>query len=141
MKKVQHFLVVDDDYAARYLAGNAIEEAEIAENIIFCNNGLEALEYIKQNCLPTVEEPDKYCPELILLDLNMPVMDGYEFLEELASIQDLKHNNTSVILLSSSSYLKEESKVKRFSILGYLEKPVLAEDLIKLTSAKYKPFQ
>jgi CheY-like chemotaxis protein len=71
----------------------------------------------------------------------MPVMDGYEFLEELASIQDLKHNNTSVILLSSSSYLKEESKVKRFSILGYIEKPVLAEDLIKLTSAKYKPFQ
>jgi CheY-like chemotaxis protein len=133
MKKVKHFLVVDDDYAARYLAGNAIEEAGIAENIIFCNNGLEALEYIKQNCLPTAEEPDKYCPELILLDLNMPLMDGYEFLEALSGIEDLKHNNTSVILLSSSSYLREESRVKKFSILGYIEKPVMAEDLLKLT--------
>ncbi len=132
MKKVKDFLVIDDDYAARYLAGNAIEEANLADNIIFCNNGLEALTYIKENCLPTKENPDKSCPELILLDLNMPVMDGYEFLEELARIEDLRHNDTSVILLSSSSYLKEESKVKKFSILGYIEKPVMAEDLLKL---------
>jgi CheY-like chemotaxis protein len=132
MKKVKHFLVVDDDYAARYLAGNAIEEAEIAENIIFCNNGLAALEYTKQNCFPTKQEPDKYCPELILVDLNMPIMNGYEFLEALSGIEDLKHNNTSVILLSSSSYLREESMVKKFSLLGYIEKPVMAEDLLNL---------
>jgi CheY-like chemotaxis protein len=132
MKKVKDLLVVDDDYAARYLAKTAIEEAAIADNIIFCQNGHQALEYIKENCLSTEDNPDKNCPELILLDLNMPVMDGFEFLEELARIEDLKHNNTSVVLLSSASYLKEKSQVEKFSILGYIEKPVMAEELLKL---------
>lgn len=141
MKKVQNLLVVDDDLAARYLAGIALEEAHIAENVIFCNNGKEALAYIKANCLPTEENANKYCPELILLDLNMPVMNGYEFLEELSIIEDLQHNDTSVILLSSSTYLREKSRIKKFSILGFLEKPVMSEKLLDLLSATYKPFQ
>jgi CheY-like chemotaxis protein len=139
MKKVNNLLVVDDDLAARYLAGWAIEEANITENLIFCSNGEEALQYIKDNCLPTKEDPGKYCPELILLDLNMPIMNGYEFLEELARIEDLQHNDTSVILLSSSSYLREKSKIKQFSILGFLEKPVTSDKLLDLLSATYKP--
>lgn len=84
MRKVKHFLVVDDDPAARYIADDAIEESGIAENIIHCSNGAEALSYIKENCLPTPDDPHRQCPELILLDVNMPVMDGYQFLEELA---------------------------------------------------------
>jgi CheY-like chemotaxis protein len=136
LKKVKHVLVVDDDPGARWLAGAALEEAAIAENIIFCKNGKEALSYVKENCLPTDNDPHRQCPELILLDINMPVLDGIEFLEELAGIEDLKHNDTSVILLSSASYEVAKPKVDKFSILGYLEKPVEAEKLIELVSKK-----
>ncbi len=141
MGKVKHVLVVDDDPAARFLAGTAIEEAAIAENIIFCRNGDEAISYIKENCLPTPDDPGRQCPELILLDVNMPVMDGVEFLEELSSIEDLRHNDTSVILLSSASYEVSKKQVDKFSILGYMEKPVEAEKLVELVSNKYKPLQ
>jgi CheY-like chemotaxis protein len=77
LRKVKHFLVVDDDAAARFIAGDAIEETGLAENIIFCANGLEAIDYVKENCLPTLDDPGRKCPELILLDINMPIMDGY----------------------------------------------------------------
>jgi CheY-like chemotaxis protein len=141
LRKVKHLLVVDDDPAARWLAGAAIQEAAIAENIIFCKNGNQAISYIKENCLPTYDDPGRQCPEIILLDVNMPVMDGFEFLEQLSTIEDLRHNNTSVILLSSASYQVVKPKVDKFSILGYLEKPVEAEKLIELVSDKYKPLQ
>jgi CheY-like chemotaxis protein len=136
--KVKHVLVVDDDPAARFLAGDAIEEAAIAENIIFCKNGNEALFYIKENCLPTPDDPHRQCPELILLDVNMPILDGFEFLEQLSSLEDLKHNDTSVIMLSSASYEVVKRQVDKFSILGYIEKPVVAEKIIELVSDKYK---
>jgi CheY-like chemotaxis protein len=141
LRKVKHVLVVDDDPAARWLAGAAVEEAAIAENIVFCKNGKEALSYVKENCLPTEDDPGRQCPELILLDINMPVLDGFEFLEELASIEDLRHNDTSVILLSSASYQVAKPKVDKLGILGYLEKPVEAEKLVELVSDKYKPLQ
>jgi CheY-like chemotaxis protein len=141
MRKVKHFLVIDDDPTARFIAGDAIEEAGLAEKIIYCHDGKEAISYVKENCFPTTKDPNRQCPELILLYINMPVMDGYEFLEELASIEDLKHNNTSVILASSAAYPKEESKIEKFSILGYIEKPVKPEKLVELVSDKYKPLQ
>jgi CheY-like chemotaxis protein len=72
LRKVKHFLVVDDDPTARFLAADAIEQASMAENIIFCANGQEALSYIKENCMPTAHDPNRACAELILLDVNMP---------------------------------------------------------------------
>ncbi|MDO1451541.1 response regulator [Rhodocytophaga aerolata] len=137
MRKVKHLLVVDDDSAARYLAAEAIQEAHIAENIIFCEHGRQALAYVLENCLPTIEHPNRQCPELILLDINMPVMNGMEFLEELASLEELKHTHTSVILLSSAQYHKEKSRLDRFTILGYIEKPVTSEKLVNLVKHTY----
>lgn len=141
MRKLKHLLVIDDDPVARFIADDAIEEAGLAETISYCKDGKEAISYVKENCLPTKEEPSRYCPELILLDINMPIMDGYEFLEELARIEDLKHNDTSVILLSSSPYLKEEPNIERFSIIGYIEKPIKPEKLVELVNDKYEPLQ
>jgi CheY-like chemotaxis protein len=140
-KKVKHVLVIDDDPAARWLAGAAVEEAAIAEKIIFCNNGKEGISYVKENCLPTADDPHRQCPELILLDINMPVLDGFEFLEELSSIEDLRHNDTSVILLSSASYEAAKKQVNKFSILGYLEKPVMSDKLIEIVKNKYPPLE
>ena len=59
----------------------------------------------------------------------MPVIDGYEFLAELHKMEGLRHNNTAVLLVSSSPYEKEKDKAKFFPILGYLEKPLTIENL------------
>lgn len=73
MRKANHFLVVDDNPAARYIAGDAMEEAGIVETIMYCKNRVEALSYVKENCLSTAADPDRQCPELILLDVNKPL--------------------------------------------------------------------
>jgi len=129
MIKLKQCLIIDDDPASRFLAKVAIEDSEIAEKIIARENGFQALEYIKAHCLPN----DGYCPELILLDINMPVMNGYEFLEEITKMEDLKHNNTSIILFSSSSHEKEKKNIKaHFPIIGFLEKPATSDTIIEL---------
>jgi CheY-like chemotaxis protein len=129
MIKLKQCLIVDDDPASRYLAKEAIDEIQLAEQVIVRENGAKALDYIKEHCLPN----QAHCPELILLDIKMPVMDGYEFLEELSKMEDLQHNNTSIILFSSASHEKEKQNIKaHFPIIGFLEKPATGEKIIEL---------
>lgn len=131
IKKVSRCLIIDDDAVSRYLAQEAIQEINLAQQIVTANNGMQALDYIKEHCLSDRAN----CPELIILDIKMPVMDGHEFLQELAMLEDLKHNNTSIILYSSAAYQQEKEKLKgQFPILGYMEKPITSEKLIEILS-------
>jgi CheY-like chemotaxis protein len=129
MKKVRQVLIVDDDEVSRIIMEEATKELFADATIISCTNALEALRHIKDYCMPTLQNPNIYCPELILVDITMPVLDGYEFLTELHHIEGLRHTYTSVLLVSSHSYDKEKAKVQLFPILGYVEKPLTVENL------------
>lgn len=129
MKKVRQVLIVDDDKVSRIIMEEAAKELFADATIICCSSAFEALGYIKEYCMPTLENPHRYCPELILVDITMPVLDGYEFLTELYHIEGLRHNYTSVLLVSSHSYDKEKAKAQLFPILGYVEKPLTVENL------------
>jgi CheY-like chemotaxis protein len=129
MKKISQLLIIDDDPSSRRLLKEAAKELFVDTKIITCANAFDALSHIKTHCIPTLDDPDLFCPELILLDVNMPVIDGFEFLSELQAIEGLRHNNTSILLVSALSYEKQKHKVKLFPVLGYLEKPVTLENL------------
>jgi CheY-like chemotaxis protein len=129
MQRIKQLLIIDDDPSSRRLMVEAAKELFITTKIITCANALEALAHIQTHCIPTLDDPNLFCPELILLDVNLPVIDGYEFLSELHSIEGLRHNNTSILLVSNLPYEKEKRKVALFPVLGYLEKPVTLENL------------
>ncbi|QHT71256.1 response regulator [Rhodocytophaga rosea] len=129
MERIRQLLIIDDDLASRRLMVEAAKELFVHTKIITYPNALDALSYITTYCIPTLDNPHVFCPELILLDVNLPVIDGYEFLSELHSIEGLQHNNTSILLVSSLPYEKEKRKVALFPVLGYLEKPVTLENL------------
>ena len=132
MKKVKQLLIIDDDKASLRLTKEAVEELCIAEDIICCCTAFNALRYIKENCLPTLNNQKIFCPELILLDINMPVIDGYEFLAELHRIEGLRHENTCVVLISNSPYTNERERLKYFPIVGYVEKPVNSKKMLNV---------
>lgn len=136
MKKVKQLLLVEDDQVGAYLAQLAMEEAGIAEDIVICGNGQEALEYLKKGLSP---KPDQHIhfPELIFLDLNMPVMDGYEFLQEFMEIEELKGKNIHVIILSSASFKKEQARIEALPASGYIEKPLNIDKLAEVLSPLY----
>lgn len=130
MKKFRHILVVDDDPAARYLAGIALGDASIGEKISYFQNGADALLLIGQSGKAT-------CPDLIILDMVMPVMDGYEFLEELHKTSRFLFEPLPIILLSSSSFRFKQLLLPGIEILAYMEKPLEAEKLCSLIEGHF----
>lgn len=130
MKRVKQLMIIDDDKLSLHLTEMAVSKLSIAEKIISCCSAFKALRYLTENCMPTLENEQIFCPELILLDINMPVIDGYEFLAELHRMEGLRHENTGILIISSSAYKDEKEKVKYFPLVGYVEKPVTSTKVL-----------
>ncbi|MEJ6981815.1 response regulator [Pedobacter sp. P351] len=119
-------LFIDDDRVAslinRRLMGKVLPEAEIVQ----ASNGKEAIAYYV-NLLECIDENVSY-PELVFLDLHMPVMDGWGFLNEFSKPQFQPFNNTKIVLLSSSVSPLDLERSRGFPIvIDFVAKPVSVE--------------
>jgi CheY-like chemotaxis protein len=122
---INKILLVDDDPAANYLSKELLLSLNVAKEIEVAENCIRALEMLKK--------PD--CADVILLDIKMPGIDGFDFLERLKSLNLKK--NVKVYMLTSS--LRAEDKLKAFgfrAVIDYFEKP-LNEDMIRIVAATY----
>jgi CheY-like chemotaxis protein len=121
MKKIPSILLVDDDPASNYLAKLLLLEIDPEFDIHVRYHGQEALEYIK------AADGEIVAPNLIFLDLNMPVMDGFEFLEHFTQLP--ASESTSIVLLTSSAYPKDIERAKAYNITHFINKPLTEEQL------------
>lgn len=127
MEPLNKVLIVDDDATAHFLITRILRRLAVSQQILTANNGIEAVALLQQVCLT------ESCPELILLDINMPLMDGFEFLEAMQS-SSLLPATTKIILLSSSSNPQDVERAKKYSVSAYVNKP-LTEDKLKMVLA------
>ena len=106
----------------------ALKESNVANRIVSVDDGLEALEYLSCEGIHTGRKPGN--PGLILLDLNMPRMDGLEFLSIVKN--DIKFKRIPVIMLSASR--KEEHLIKSYNlgVNAYIVKPEIFTSLIEV---------
>lgn len=118
-------LLVDDDPITNFVNQKILLQNAFADHVHVLNNGEDALVYIEEECDDKEKKPK--CPELIFLDINMPVMDGFEFLEQ---IQYSEHES-KVIILTSSDNPKDLDRMGSFSIRGYVSKPLNKEKLAR----------
>lgn len=123
MTKLRSILLVDDDPIANYLHEILIGEMEIANEVIIAKNGKEALEKIS-NC----KAPNSY-PELILLDINMPEMSGFEFLKEFNKMNLERKKLIKIVMLTSSMASQDLEEAKKLNINGYIPKPLKHESI------------
>ncbi len=123
-KKFNKVLLVDDDKINNYINLRLIRRIGLSEEIIVTNNGQEAITYLKtcdKNELPT----------LILLDINMPVMDGFEFLEEYEKMKFESVERPMIVVLTTSTNTNDIKKVESSPIAaGYINKPLTEENLL-----------
>jgi len=119
-------LLVDDDPTTNFLNRIVLERSGFAGQVVERDNGLTALEYVKRNCMNDNVSKEG-CPDLILLDINMPVMSGPEFLVELAKIEQAGKIVTKVVVLSSSSLLKDQYLIGKYQVIDFIQKPLTAE--------------
>ncbi len=130
-------LVVEDYDLLQFLHKEILSMAEITNSPRIFSNGKKALEFLIENKQPEMEY-------LVFLDLNMPVMNGFEFLENLAVLQ--YKENVHVIIVSSSVEEYDDYKAKRVphfsSVLDFVEKPLRFKDCerIKKMDALQKYF-
>lgn len=123
MGRLKRLLLVDDDETSNFLNEFLIKGMDIVDEVFIASNGQEALDFIQGQ-----KETLQY-PQLIFLDLNMPVMDGFEFLEEFEKIQQQSDRKIPVYVLTSSNYFKDFERAKAFSVAGYIIKPLTEEKI------------
>jgi CheY-like chemotaxis protein len=125
-KKIKRILLIDDDRASRYLTVKLLEELAITQAIDEVKNGKEACQYLRFNCWGSARRFD--CPELILLDLNMPVMDGFEFLNIIRILEEMDSSQIKIFVLTTSSLTEDRENALRYpNIAGYITKPLTTE--------------
>ncbi len=108
-----HLLVVEDNPADCRLLEHAFEEAEFTTRLSLVGDGIEALRWLH-------DRPDDP-PDLVVLDLNLPKMDGRELLAELRG--DPRTSEIPVIVMSSSHYDRDLEVCRRYAVRGYVIKP------------------
>lgn len=137
MKKINNALLIDDDALINLLHAKLIVGSKIATKVNVVTNAKEALRILKK--LATSNLPE--FPEIIFLDIDMPVMSGWQFLKEVEKIPQNVLNKCRIILLGSSIDLFQIKKAKASNMVNdYITKPLTAKSLQMLRSVKYKPF-
>ncbi|WP_347239485.1 response regulator [Microcoleus sp. FACHB-68] len=114
-----HLLLVEDDEVDVMNVRRAFKRNNITNPLYVANNGLEALLMLRGNGEAPVVPPQR---RLILLDINMPKMNGIEFLRELRADTSLKA--IPVIVLTTSNEDKDKVEAYHLNVAGYILKPV-----------------
>jgi CheY-like chemotaxis protein len=116
--KLSSILLVDDDKTTNFLNQLLLNDLGVAQQVLTAENGQEALRIIQEQC----ESND--CPTLILLDVNMPVMNGFEFLEAYQELSFSRKQSTIVIMLTTSLHPRDVKRLTGMPIQGFLNKPL-----------------
>ncbi len=117
-------LLVDDDQVFNLLNQKTLQLLDLANEIHTASNGKEALDLINDYYVGT-----KSIPEVILLDLNMPIMDGFSFIEAFQKLNVPNKENILIIIVTSSQDPSDLRRAKALGINNYLSKPLTEQDL------------
>lgn len=121
MNSELNILIIDDNDITNYLTENVFEMANFSCHRTYMTSGQEAIEYLEK------KSEDDF-PNIILLDINMPGMDGWEFLEKYVAIVHPENQNTKVIMLSTSIFEKDRIIASEHEhVSGYIQKPFTIE--------------
>ena len=121
-------LLVDDSEIDVLVNRRLIELTNFAANVTFTSSGEEALHYLREECSSVENAPD-----WIFLDMHLPMMSGYDFIEQFKSLPDFIVNHSKIIILSV--FQKKEKLEKAFEnifVVGQLEKPLTQQSLKEL---------
>ncbi len=129
--KFNNIFVVDDDLVYHFVIKKLFNKCNIDAEAKFFFNGLEAIDGLK-NVMKTDNEPD-----LILLDINMPVYDGWQFLDEFRKIKDNMNKNITVYLVSSSNDSSDLNRSKEYKeeVKDYYFKPITTKEFEEMLTA------
>ncbi|TGD83025.1 response regulator [Hymenobacter wooponensis] len=119
-------LLVDDDSTTNYLNRRLLERLNVCDEVLVALNGQRALDLLQTRC----SFGEGACPALILLDVNMPVMNGFEFLE--AFVQVPARQSVVIVLLTSSQLEEDLVMAQHLPVAEFVNKPLTREKITEV---------
>lgn len=134
--KFGHVLLIDDDEATNFMHEIIISKLKCADQIISFESANKALDYIQ------IKKNGQYPkPDLILLDINMPGMNGWEFLEEYEKLQACMQGKIIILMLAIVPDAQTLTKIDQYKkIDGYLIKPITPENFLEVIHIHFKEY-
>lgn len=138
-EKLNCILLIDDDEPTNFLNRMTVEELNCVNHIEVITGAREALDYLV--CSGRPEPLNEKCPrpEIIFLDINMPAMDGWEFLEKYETMPESYKNSVIIVMLTTSFNPEDELKARQIpSVKEFRNKP-LTPEMIREILKRYFP--
>lgn len=132
MEKINCILLIDDDPVTNYLHENLIQSVLPTGQILIARNGEEGLRLVNQGCA------DGKAPAIILVDLNMPVLDGFGFLKRYKQWSEQHPSSSVVAVLTTSTNPRDIEKLSQLDIAPLLPKPLQEEHLQTLAQTYWQ---
>jgi CheY-like chemotaxis protein len=127
-KPIRCILLIDDDPDDNYLHHLIIEESGLFDTVRIVENGQKGLDYLTQT-----DHPDYARPDVILLDINMPGMNGFEFLERYGQLDQSLRSRLVLLMLTTSINSADTKRATQINdVKGYLPKPLTKAMLEKI---------
>ncbi len=124
-QKLNCVLLIDDDEPTNYFSRMILERCECTEKVTLTQGGEAALRYL--------EAPTPPCPELIFLDINMPAMNGWEFLDKYRELDDVQKGKIVIVMLTTSLNPDDKDKAAGIpEISGFASKPLTPKKLTEI---------
>ncbi len=131
MKEIETLFLVDDDDTYQYIIQRTLSSTDLVKSIRIFSNGREAIDFLESS----LGNPD-LIPDVILLDLTMPIMDGWQFLENYILLKPRIGKKVHIYVVSSSVDPSDVERAKNISeVSDYLVKPLTKQKLILLLSS------
>ena len=125
-------MLVDDNMDDNFYHERIIRKNNAANTIVIKESGIEALEYLE-----STRDPGNTLPDLIILDINMPGMNGWEFLEEFKKLDEELRSKMVVIMLTTSVNPADEAMAKTYDVLADFKTKPLTKEMLEDILTKY----
>lgn len=130
-KKYRSVMLIDDNEIDNLINQKMIESAEIAQHIYTHTGAKSAIEFLRN--LEKLELADQVLPDIIFLDIDMPLMDGFQFLDEFEKLSLATKKKCRIVMLTSSINPQDFNRSKKYlNVKLYLNKPLTYESIVSL---------
>jgi len=130
-KKYHTVMLIDDNEIDNLINQKMIEAASIAENIYTHTGAKSAIEFLRN--MEKLEVADKVLPDVIFLDIDMPLMDGFQFLDEFEKLTNVAKKKCKIVMLTSSINPQDFNRSKKYeNVRLYHNKPLSHDRIVKL---------
>lgn len=128
-------LLVDDDYTTNFLNAKLLKHFDPTVQVLTALNGQEALDLLRTHCQPRTST----CPALVFLDINMPILNGIEFVEAYQHLPAVERQGVFIIMLTSSVSARDLTRLQGLPVAGFLAKPLSEEKIAQVLADHFSP--